>query len=150
RSRPPRPRCGRRGQRHLRPRARRHRPGRPPLRAALPVGAPHPPRPPPRGGRGDRRRHAGPPHAGGVAPGVRRRGGWLRAALRPTPDTRRPPAGGAAVTGIMALGRHTGPFLDLPVHVVSVDPADVLTDLSAMYDLLRAQLSTGGAAVVIY
>lgn len=54
------------------------------------------------------------------------------------------------MTGIVALGRHAGPFLDDPIHVVHVDPADVLGDLSAMHALLSQQVATQGPVLVIY
>lgn len=54
------------------------------------------------------------------------------------------------MSGVVALGPHAGPFLERPVHVVHADPALVLADLPALYDLLRGQLAQAGPSVVIY
>ncbi|CAN5247975.1 hypothetical protein BH23ACT9_BH23ACT9_10750 [soil metagenome] len=54
------------------------------------------------------------------------------------------------MNGVIALGRHAGPFLPAPIHVVHVDPAEVLGDLGAMHDLLSHQLAVQQPLLVIY
>ncbi|HUG85192.1 MAG TPA: hypothetical protein VMM13_11545 [Euzebya sp.] len=54
------------------------------------------------------------------------------------------------MNGVIALGRHAGPFLDQPIHAVHVDPQVVLGDLSVMHTMLTQQLAVQGPLVVIY
>ncbi len=53
------------------------------------------------------------------------------------------------MNGVVALGRHAGPFLDQTTHVVHIDPGTV-TDLAGMHTMVREQVSLQGAIVVVY
>lgn len=54
------------------------------------------------------------------------------------------------MNGVVALGRHAGPFLDEPVHVVHVDPDAVLDDLAALHEVVAEQLALQPSIVVVY
>ncbi|MGI9018590.1 MAG: hypothetical protein ACR2HR_16055 [Euzebya sp.] len=54
------------------------------------------------------------------------------------------------MNGVVALGRHSGPFLERPTHVVHVDPEPVLADLSMMHVMLQEQLNLQESLVVVY
>ena len=53
------------------------------------------------------------------------------------------------MTGVLAIGRHAGPFLSQPTHVVHVD-AVLARDRVALHDTLVEQLGMQGPLLVVY